>query len=103
MNDFIFATADAGVLHDVRQMQEHLRDNDKHFRGDLTITVTMVSPESGGLRMEVCVDGTDLEVVEADDSAGPITGAARPIFQVDVVESNDQWRIRQYIDTSREC
>lgn len=79
---------------------DYLRSNSIRYQGTADIAVSFVGNSARATVLEVCIDGTDLELVQ-NGSTKPINGPGRLPGRVVVTSNGQAWLVTQY-DTEEE-
>jgi len=102
-NRLLAETASPAFQPTIDSTLDYLRDGDIRYRGSVTVDVALDGAGASTAVLELCADGTDLQLVTAG-RPGPITGPARVPMRV--ILSNGQgtgWAVDQYESQEGTC
>ena len=81
---------------------EYLRSTDTRYRGTAGIAVAVDGAGGRAAVFDLCIDGTDLELIRGG-SAQPIEGPERVPARVVVSREGGTWRVSQYETLETSC
>ena len=87
MNDLVLNTSAGPVLALWQDVADNLKKNNTHFSGKSVLTFTDVAFKSRFVVVDVCLDGSDLRLVE-NGQPGSLDGPARAPFRTVVTRTD---------------
>lgn len=101
-NALITESAGPALTPVIESTLKHLRSNNLRYQGTVVVSVTLDGAGGEAAVLDLCTDGTDLELVR-DGTPEPIKGLKVAAGRVVVTNNGGTWTVTQYDTLEETC